>query len=368
MNIKIAYSTKPAVEAVVADLKAQLGNFTPNLVVFFASSTFAPEQLSFQMQAAFAPAVVFGNTTAGEIVSGRMLKNAVVAMAFNAEALPDFEIAVVERIRTENRIPQAFTAFEKHFGTPMAKLDPQQYIGLILVDGLSGAEEKSMDKIGDLTNIFFVGGSAGDDLKFARTYVFANGQAYSDAAVLAILQPAARFAVIKTQSFCALRKTLLATKVNPARREVLEFNHKPALQAYAEAVGVPAQDAADYFMSNPVGVVAEGDIFVRSPQRLEGESMLFYCNVLEGMELSLLASTNIIEDTRQALAQKTQELGRISGILNFHCILRTLELEKKGLTEAYGRLFAEIPTIGFSTYGEEYVGHLNQTATMVAFE
>jgi len=114
-------------------------------------------------------------------------------------------------------------------------------------------------------------------------------------------------------------------------------------------------------------LVTEGDIFVRSPQQIVEDRVRFYCNVLEGMELTVLDSTDMIEDTRQALAQKRQELGGISGIINFHCILRTLELEQKGLTEAYGNLFTEIPTIGFSTYGEEYVGHINQTATMLAF-
>jgi len=50
------------------------------------------------------------------------------------------------------------------------------------------------------------------------------------------------------------------------------------------------------------------------------------------------------------------------------CILRTLELESKGITEAYGKLFTDIPTIGFSTYGEEYIGHINQTSTMLVFK
>ena len=57
-----------------------------------------------------------------------------------------------------------------------------------------------MDKIGNLTNILFVGGSAGDDLKFEATYVFANGTVYTDAAVLALLKPRVGFEVIKTQS------------------------------------------------------------------------------------------------------------------------------------------------------------------------
>ncbi len=60
--------------------------------------------------------------------------------------------------------------------------------------------------------------------------------------------------------------------------------------------------------------------------------------------------------------------GRISAIINFHCILRTLELEQKNLTEEYGRIFSGIPTIGFSTYGEEFIGHINQTSTMLVFQ
>jgi hypothetical protein len=43
-------------------------------------------------------------------------------------------------------------------------------------------------------------------------------------------------------------------------------------------------------------------------------------------------------------------------------------LEKNGMTEAYADIFSDIPTIGFSTYGEEFIGHINQTATMLIFE
>ena len=79
-------------------------------------------------------------------------------------------------------------------------------------------------------------------------------------------------------------------------------------------------------------------------------------------------STDIIKDTKQAIEDKKNEIGSISGIINFHCILRTLELEQKGTTEEYGKIFTDIPTIGFSTYGEEYMGHINQTSTMLVFK
>jgi hypothetical protein len=72
-----------------------------------------------------------------------------------------------------------------------------------------------------------------------------------------------------------------------------------------------------------------------------------------------------VRDTKRALEEKLKTMGKVSGIVNFHCIPRTLELEQKGMTEQYGRIFADIPTIGFSTYGEEFIGHINQTSAGV---
>ena len=107
--------------------------------------------------------------------------------------------------------------------------------------------------------------------------------------------------------------------------------------------------------------------YVRSPQQVQGDSVLFYCAVSENTELQVLASKDIVEDTRKALADKLAHVKRIQGIVNFHCILRTLELQKKNQTEAYGPLFTDLPTIGFSTYGEEFIRHINQTSTMLVF-
>ena len=66
------------------------------------------------------------------------------------------------------------------------------------------------------------------------------------------------------------------------------------------------------------------------------------------------------------LAQHTAK-GEVAALLNFHCILRTLELENRGQTGAYGEIFTGVPTVGFSTYGEALIGHINQTSTMVSF-
>ena len=101
---------------------------------------------------------------------------------------------------------------------------------------------------------------------------------------------------------------------------------------------------------------------------MKDNSLVFYCTIPEGMEVSLLESANIVRDTDNAIKAKLNELGSIAGMINFHCILRTLELINNGSTEEYGEIFSDIPTIGFSIYGEEYLGHINQTSTILVFK
>jgi hypothetical protein len=350
-----------------ADLAAQLSGFSARFILFFASSSFEPAAIGAAIQKQFPTAEIMGCTTAGELVSEKLLRGSVVAMAFDAEALEDVAIGVVQNLKTENQVPQVFAAFEKHTGQKMMALDVSRYVGLILIDGLSGAEEKVMDKIGDLTNIIFVGGSAGDDLKFQATYVFANGTAYTNAAVLALLKPKTRFEVVKTQSFCDTKKVLKATRVNEAERVVYEFDGKPARDVYAGAVGLPVEQATSKFMNQPFGLMVEGDPYVRGLKQFQDEALVFFAHVKEGTELNLLLSTDIVQDTRTMIEARQEKLGRISALINFHCIFRTLELERRGQLEEYGKIFADIPSIGFSTYGEQYLGHINQSSTMLLF-
>jgi hypothetical protein len=366
--MKTAYSLKETPEEIAQDLQTQFSIASPKAIVFFASSAFDPEAISSSMYKAFPNATVFGCSTAGEIVSGKMLKKSVVAMAFEDQIIDKINLSIIKDVKSDKAVEDAFAVFEKQVGKSMLELDPTAYVGLILVDGLSMKEEELMDKIGDLTNVTFLGGSAGDDLQFKQTHVFAAGQAYSNAAVLALLKPKIGFDIIKTQSFSASPRELLATRVDEQSRQVLEFNGKDAAAAYAEIIGASVEDAPKHFMKNPVGLIIDGEPYVRSPQQIKDNHMVFYCNVKDQMKLSILESTDIVKDTQTALAEKKAEMGKLGAILNFNCILRTLELESEGRTEDYGKIFEEVPTVGFSTYGEQCIGHVNQTATMLVFK
>lgn len=372
VNIKSSFSTKLTEEEVVLDLKSQLNINNIKLIIFFASSNFNQYKISSLMQENFAECIVVGCSTAGELVSGEMLKNSVVAMAINSNIISDVKIEVVRDMKEGLDLEKAFTSFEEYYSESLYSMNSEKYIGMTLIDGLSMKEEKVMDLIGNRTNVFFIGGSAGDDNRFIKTYVSANGHAYNDSLILLLLKinDNAEFSIIKTQSFEALEHVFIASKVNEEKRQVIEFNNKPAIVEYANAVEVSSvEEAPKYFMTNPLGlIVGESDFFVRCPQRVVETNMSFYCNILEGMEVKLLKSTNIIDDTKTAIEKKISEFGEFDGIINFQCIHRTLELERKNLLNQYAGIFKDVPTIGFSAYGEQFIGHLNYSSVMLVFK
>lgn len=368
MGIHVFYSAAKDAAAAVNDIQSQARAVQPKGVVFFASSNLHPHAVSAGMQAAFSSACCLGCTTAGELISGKMLTGSLVAMLLEDDVVEDMDVQLVHDLKSADRVPAALEALSRHFAVPVSSMDLEKHVGIVLIDGLSGKEESVMDTLGNLTDLSFIGGSAGDDLKFAQTYVFAKGEASSNAAVIGLLKLRNGFEILKTQSFCSTGKTLTATAVNEAERRVMAFNGKPAKDAYAAALGCDKQQADGKFMSNPLGLMVADEPYIRSPQRFDCDDMIFYCNIKEGMQLHVMESADLVGDTRQALAEKMDSVGPIKGLIDFHCILRTLELRQKSLCDAYGKIFTSVPMIGFSTYGEEYIGHINQTSTILLFK
>lgn len=370
-KVKTAYSTKTDIAHIAEDLKNQIGSFDTRLLQFFASSVIDQQALSTQIKDTFSdvPAII-GCSSFSEITTGKMLTHSVVVMAFGPDIVEDCKVELLASISSDEQVVEkAFDSFKNYYGKDMNTLDPHKYVGMILIDGLSTKEDRINERIGDLTNITFVGGSAGDQMEFKQTFVHANGQTYSDAAVLALIKCKGKFDILKTQSFETTGKTVVATKADEAARIIHEFNGKPAAQEYADLLDIEQKDQIQpHFMIHPVGLVFGDDFFVRSPLNHLDTGIGFLCSIKEGMTMDILESRDIVEGTKKDLEAKIDTMHSVSAIINFNCVLRALELNAKGQNEAYGNLFKDIPTVGFNTYGESYIGHINQTAVMLLFE
>ncbi|MDR1519772.1 MAG: FIST C-terminal domain-containing protein [Planctomycetota bacterium] len=355
----------------VGRLRAGLADFPVGALLFFAPPSSCDSRLlAAGIRDAFPEAKTFGCSGAGVIHDGMLLDNAFTAMAFSAGVFETLEIAAVGGIDSNPlALDQALGDLRTRLGRDLLDLDYREYLGFVLIDGLSSSMEPIMNRIGDLTNILFTGGCAGDELKFEKTLVYANGQVYENGMVIAVMRPRGKWGVIKSQSVVPGDQTLTATRVEEDRNVIWEFDGKPAAQAFADAIGVAAEDLTpEKFSECPLALMADGQPFIRSIATPVGDGGLrLYLRPARGLRYVIARTKDLAPETRADVEAKRREIGGISAIVNISCILRKLQMIRDGSVEAHSEVFAGFPSAGFFSFGEIFIGLVNQTATMVAF-
>ena len=265
--------------------------------------------------------------------------------------------------------PQAGSSFFSDGRAMLRDLDPARHLVVALIDGMHGDEELVNERLGNAAPALdVVGGSAGDDLGFTGTWVAVGDRVSHHGVAVLALETGVPFRVVKTCSFVPSGTRLRITKADVPNRVVHEFDGRPAVEAYAAAVGVdPAKVDASVFMAHPVGLMMDGQAWIRSPRTVvEGGGLAFYAQILEGMEVDVMDATDLVADTRAAVAAAVESLGgTVGGALMFNCILRRLQMDAEGTGGRFVDAFGGIPLAGFHTYGETWLGHVNQTLTGV---
>lgn len=338
------------------------------LVLFFCSSHYDLAALADEMNRLFGDIPVVGCTTAGEIGPLGYLDHTLTGVSFPAgsctavtgrlDALQQFSIAR----------GQAFTdALLQRLDARATKPSGANTFGFLLVDGLAVREEQVARTLQTaMGDIVLVGGSAGDDLCFAQTWVFHDGAFHQDSAVLTLLNTEFPFRLFKTQHFLSLEERLVVTRADAEQRIVHEINGIPAAQAYAELIGVTAEELEPHhFAAAPVVVLIDGTDYVRSIQKAGPDgSLTFYSAIDEGLVLRVAQGMNLVTDLETTMAQLREELGPPQLVLACDCILRNLEVTQKNTKSAVEAVLGRHNAVGFSTYGEQYGGvHMNQTLT-----
>ncbi len=371
VTIRTATSTATAPETVVAELKAGLDMPSLSLVVVFVSHRYDVRALAPLLEAAFAPALVVGCTTAGELTPDGYGEGTVSAVSF---AAPDFyavahPIKSLSHFRVDQGIELVQTALgQLREGAPDIGRD--SIFAFLMIDGLSLAEETVVSALYTaMDEIPLFGGSAGDGLCFGRTWLILGGEVLQDSAVVVFVGSRAPFTVFKTEHFQAGGPKMVVTDASPATRVVREINAEPAMAEYARLVGLDSANLDPMaFASHPVVVTVGGQPYVRSIQKVEADgSLTFFCAIDEGIVLTAARGMDILENLEQAIERVHAAIGPPQLILACDCIFRRLEVRAKGLEEALARVFRTHTVVGFNTYGEQYQAmHVNQTFTGVA--
>jgi hypothetical protein len=370
-GIAVAQAKASTAHEAAEDIARQLPSDGLAMVLVFLSPCYDPHEFIAEIAGVLDHVPVFGCTTAGELAPKGWGDNSVVALGFGAEdfsivarALPDlsnFRVEDGRRICTELRNESARCSPEA---------EGQNCFGLLLIDGLCRREEAVMSAIyASLDNIPVVGGSAGDGLRFEKTWVFYDGHAHSDAAILILLKTALPFRLFKCDNFEPTTTKMVVTEADVERRVVKEINAEPAAEEYSRAVGLmDTKLDAFSFASHPVLVRVGGAYYARSIQQMNPDSSLsFFCAIDEGMVLTAAQPRNPIGAMHDLFAETRDEIGEVSIYIGFECVLRRLDAEQHQFARDMSELYRTNNVVGFHTYGEQFRSmHVNQTLTGVA--
>src|SRR5690349_1086908 len=121
MTMRTAFSRETDAHAAVSDLRKQLGGSTPKLLLFFVSSRYSADAIASAVKQHFGDVPSLGCTTAGELVTGKMLDASIVATALDAAQLKDATVALVPDSKSAGK---ALAALANHVGKEPRDLDP----------------------------------------------------------------------------------------------------------------------------------------------------------------------------------------------------------------------------------------------------
>ena len=359
-------------ETAASELAAQLLAPGVATAMFFASVAYDLERLGEELVKRFAGVELVGCTTAGEIAPDGYRERSVVGLSFSGDAFT----TVVEHTDDLGsasllEIGSKVRSLVRRLQVRAPESNARNTFALLFIDGLSTIEEPVINVVSrELGDIPLVGGSAGDNLRFHETVVFADGDFAPDRAALALVHTLLPFEIFRTQHVARSDAKMVITEADANRRVVWEINAEPASEEYARVLGIQGRDMQPALLAtHPVVVRVGAEDYARSVREVHPDgSLTFYSAIDQGMVLSAASATDMVSDLDRLFTRIQGRIGVPQAVLGFECVFRRLELQQRRLEGTVARLMSANNVVGFSTYGEQFNAmHLNQTFTGVAF-
>lgn len=346
------------------DLAEQIKQPNSQVCLVFFSDEYAPEDLGRALKK-YLPGPVIGCTTAGQLSERGFQRGGMSGASLAGDQLSAIPYLIHPLSSHLEQVTEIAQDVQKRLSVTESSA-----FGFLLVDGLSMKEEPLISSLYmALGNVPIFGGSAGDSLRFKKTFIYHDGRLLQDAAVFTLFSTTLPFHIFKHQHFLPSETRLVVTEAEPEKRLVREINGGPAAEVYAQLIGKSTDhlDSA-VFSEHPLMLRIGSDYFVRSISNTEPDgSLKFFCAIDAGLVLTIGRGDAALESLERDLQRVTREMGEPAVIIGCDCILRKLEMEAHGIDDNIGKLLARSKIVGFSTYGEQINSvHVNQTFTGVA--
>ncbi len=311
---------------------------------------------------------IVGASTAGEIgQSGPIDGHSVTIMAISAQNLT-FTIGIGEGLK-DNSSDAGKTA-AKQMKDALGTESPLK-IAMMFADGLSGNSSAALRGILEVlgNNFPVVGGSAGDDAQYKKTYQYADGKVYSDAVVVLGIAGPLSFALGVKHGWAPISSAKTVTRSEGSI--IYEIDNAPAVSLYEYYFGKEASKElaigplAKLALSYPLGIVAqnhEDEYLLRAPFFAQPDgSIVCGGEVPQGSVVRIMLGdkVNATKAASSAGREALQSLGaKPDAALIFSCHVRDklfggmadTAIEINAVRHEIG---SDVPMAGFYTYAEQ---------------
>ncbi len=334
----------------------------PELVIAFVSATLDPARALAGINDGLPAGVeVVGCTSYAEINSEECLSGSVTVMGLRLEGL-SFKPFCYRAERAEPHAAGAAFAREvKDFGGDLL---------IVFPDGLELNSTRLLLGMQSVLGQQFpiVGGIAGDDAKFEKTYQFAGREALSGAVVGVALKGPVELVSAARSGWHPIGKTRTATRVEDGN-VLLELDGEPALEIYRQFLDHRWDEMPGVGVEFPIGVVGgvpgtqkmpdEQILLLRAIKGIDDrrQAIIFGGDIPQGAELRMARATrdDVIAGADAAGAEVCARMPAPSLALVFDCMARKVALGaryREEVKRTFAALGPDVPKIGFHTFGE----------------
>ena len=347
---------REAVSAALAGRQPVAGD----LVLLFASAEYDVPRLYRAAVAAAAPAAVVGCTSSGGFTHDEQVPNGCVAGFLRAD---ESSVGISHLARNDGDVAGSARRAAEQARERAGDRHPHSVL-LLLTDGLTPDQREIARGAYEVTTalVSFVGGVAGDDLKWEETFTFGDGRVLSNGILAVWINSVRPMGVSVDHGWRPAGKPMLVTRAEGTI--VYELDGTPALDAYLAEQGDKLAGADPAFfhqvMESPVGLSnARGRYDVRQLHAYlpDGGGINLNVGVPEQSILQVMSTDQdaLIEGAHRAAQDAVRALtGTPRLVLVFSCGSRVPLLGDRIRDEvvAISSVLDGAPVCGFYTYGE----------------
>jgi len=334
----------------------------PDLIVIFSSVALDQEKMLQGVNSVAGDAVIVGCSDSGEITTEGPVKEHVAVMAVSSDQI-EFTAGIGKGVGVNSHEAGKQAAAEV-----VKKAKGKISMFVMLPDGTTGNGAAIVRGVQEALGKHFpiMGGSAGDDFKFEKTYQYFQDQVLHDAVVGIGFSGKFSWGVGVRHGWEPIGLPMKVTKSEGA--VLKELDGKPALKIYEDYFGRKAEELikepiARMAYTYPLGMSVEGspELLIRDVV-IANEKGEITCaaEIPQGSEIRLMLGDRekAIQSAKEAAEEALSQLKGSSPklILVFDCMARNKLLGRRrpeeiiAVQEILGK---EVPLLGFYTYGEQ---------------